>query len=456
MYDKPPFAVRRQPQPRRDRAQRRSSASRSSTCGRRCSRAAAGTLSGGNQQKVVLARELSRPLKLLIVAQPTRGLDVGSMEFVHRRIVQRTRRGHGGRAGLDRTGRGARTRRPDRGDVPRPDRRRGAGGDAGRADRPADGRARPRHGRGSAGRRGMTRSDGQGRRGRAEPRRAARTSSCPQRRRGRAGACSTRTSTADRASSPLLAFVVRAGVRRDPDRDRRRADADVARLLLPAPDGHVQRTPGARSRRPTRRCSAARSSTPNSLYSNGGVPIFRPISDTLVNAAPLILGGLAVAVAFRAGLFNIGVQGQLIMGAIAAGYVGFAWHLPIGHPPARRAARRHPRRRDLGRHRRLAQGADRRARGDHDDHAQLRRRTTSSATCSASTASRRRTRHEATSQLHRQLGAAAAPVRRTCTPGSSSRSSPRSGCWWLLSRSTLGFTSARRSARTRSPRAPPA
>jgi ABC-type uncharacterized transport system ATPase subunit len=49
--------------------------------------AAAGTLSGGNQQKVVLARELSRPLKLLIVAQPTRGLDVGSMEFVHRRIV---------------------------------------------------------------------------------------------------------------------------------------------------------------------------------------------------------------------------------------------------------------------------------------------------------------------------------------------------------------------------------
>jgi simple sugar transport system ATP-binding protein len=49
--------------------------------------AQASTLSGGNQQKVVLARELSRPLKLLIVAQPTRGLDVGSMEFVHRRIV---------------------------------------------------------------------------------------------------------------------------------------------------------------------------------------------------------------------------------------------------------------------------------------------------------------------------------------------------------------------------------
>ena len=55
--------------------------------------AAATTLSGGNQQKVVLARELSRPLKLLIVAQPTRGLDVGSMEFVHRRIVAERDRG---------------------------------------------------------------------------------------------------------------------------------------------------------------------------------------------------------------------------------------------------------------------------------------------------------------------------------------------------------------------------
>jgi simple sugar transport system ATP-binding protein len=57
------------------------------------SAAAANTLSGGNQQKVVLARELSRPLKLLVVAQPTRGLDVGSMEFVHRRIVAERDRG---------------------------------------------------------------------------------------------------------------------------------------------------------------------------------------------------------------------------------------------------------------------------------------------------------------------------------------------------------------------------
>lgn len=46
-----------------------------------------GRLSGGNQQKVVLARELSRPLRLFIAAQPTRGIDVGSIEFVHKQIV---------------------------------------------------------------------------------------------------------------------------------------------------------------------------------------------------------------------------------------------------------------------------------------------------------------------------------------------------------------------------------
>jgi ABC-type uncharacterized transport system ATPase subunit len=47
-----------------------------------------GTLSGGNQQKAIVAREFSRPIHLLIAAQPTRGLDVGSIEFIHRQIVK--------------------------------------------------------------------------------------------------------------------------------------------------------------------------------------------------------------------------------------------------------------------------------------------------------------------------------------------------------------------------------
>ncbi len=49
---------------------------------------AAGTLSGGNQQKVIVAREFSRPLKVLIANQPTRGLDVGSIEYIHKEIIK--------------------------------------------------------------------------------------------------------------------------------------------------------------------------------------------------------------------------------------------------------------------------------------------------------------------------------------------------------------------------------
>jgi simple sugar transport system ATP-binding protein len=92
LYDQPPFAsgpamnlaaIARNATERVDEFDVRTSSTTAS----------ANTLSGGNQQKVVLARELSRPLKLLIVAQPTRGLDVGSMEFVHRRIVAERDRG---------------------------------------------------------------------------------------------------------------------------------------------------------------------------------------------------------------------------------------------------------------------------------------------------------------------------------------------------------------------------
>jgi len=52
-----------------------------------------GSLSGGNQQKVIVARELTRPVKLLIASQPTRGLDVGSIEFIHQRIIDARNQG---------------------------------------------------------------------------------------------------------------------------------------------------------------------------------------------------------------------------------------------------------------------------------------------------------------------------------------------------------------------------
>lgn len=49
----------------------------------------ASNLSGGNQQKVIVAREFSRPIKFLVASQPTRGLDVGSIEYIHERLIQK-------------------------------------------------------------------------------------------------------------------------------------------------------------------------------------------------------------------------------------------------------------------------------------------------------------------------------------------------------------------------------
>ncbi|MEO6126369.1 MAG: ABC transporter ATP-binding protein [Ilumatobacteraceae bacterium] len=56
---------------------------------------ATGKLSGGNQQKVIVAREISRPLQLAIACQPTRGVDVGSIEYIHERLVELRDRGLG-------------------------------------------------------------------------------------------------------------------------------------------------------------------------------------------------------------------------------------------------------------------------------------------------------------------------------------------------------------------------
>jgi simple sugar transport system permease protein len=69
---------------------------------------------------------------------------------------------------------------------------------------------------------------------------------------------------------------------------------------------------------------------PNLATPHNPLLAFYPLSDTFVAAAPLILTGLSVALAFRAGLFNIGAQGQFIFGSIAASYVGFHFHLSIG------------------------------------------------------------------------------------------------------------------------------
>jgi general nucleoside transport system ATP-binding protein len=87
IYDQPPFGIGLRLRP--DEIAR-SAAERIAQFDVRTpsAEAAVGTLSGGNQQKVIVARELSRPLKLFVAAQPTRGVDVGSIEFIHQQIVR--------------------------------------------------------------------------------------------------------------------------------------------------------------------------------------------------------------------------------------------------------------------------------------------------------------------------------------------------------------------------------
>jgi general nucleoside transport system ATP-binding protein len=55
----------------------------------------AGTLSGGNQQKVIVAREFSRDLQVMVLDQPTRGIDVGSIEFIHKQTILKRDAGTG-------------------------------------------------------------------------------------------------------------------------------------------------------------------------------------------------------------------------------------------------------------------------------------------------------------------------------------------------------------------------
>jgi general nucleoside transport system permease protein len=68
---------------------------------------------------------------------------------------------------------------------------------------------------------------------------------------------------------------------------------------------------------------------PSAIGSGNFSAIFGPLSETMVNATPLILVGLSVGLAFRAGLFNIGGQGQIILGACASGFVAFHYHMPM-------------------------------------------------------------------------------------------------------------------------------
>ncbi|TCC27616.1 ABC transporter permease [Kribbella speibonae] len=104
----------------------------------------------------------------------------------------------------------------------------------------------------------------------------------------------------------------------------------VGAILIIVGDEQVQRAVGYFGAAPMDTVSAALTAVGEAYKSLavGALGGWTPISESLTQATPLICGGLAVSLAFRTGLFNIGAQGQLITGAILASYVGFAWHLP--------------------------------------------------------------------------------------------------------------------------------
>ena len=114
----------------------------------------------------------------------------------------------------------------------------------------------------------------------------------------------------------------------------------VGAVLIAVSDSEVQERAGYFFGRPQDTVSAAWTAVTEAYIAlfeasvvNLGASSFtqavRPITETLVQGTPLVAAGLAVALAFRAGMFNIGAEGQIIAASVAAAYVGFAWDLPV-------------------------------------------------------------------------------------------------------------------------------
>ena len=114
----------------------------------------------------------------------------------------------------------------------------------------------------------------------------------------------------------------------------------VSALLIAVADPAVRGAAGYFFARPTDLLSAAADAVGGAyaaLFQGAVIDLgagtvtaaIRPLTESLVVGAPLIAAGLAVGLAFRAGLFNIGAEGQIILGAIGASYVGFALDLPV-------------------------------------------------------------------------------------------------------------------------------
>jgi ABC-type uncharacterized transport system permease subunit len=115
----------------------------------------------------------------------------------------------------------------------------------------------------------------------------------------------------------------------------------IGGVLIAAADPDVQAAAGYFFARPTDLISAAWESVSSAyialfqgaIYNTQSETLaggFKSLADTMTASVPLIFAGLGIGIGFRAGMFNIGAQGQIILGAIFAGYIGFAFQLPPG------------------------------------------------------------------------------------------------------------------------------
>ena len=265
------------------------------------------SLSGGNQQKLVVGRELSRGPELFVAAQPTRGLDVAAAAFVHSELAELRRRGAGvllvslelteilalaDRIVVMSGGQIAGETTPGEVDVTTLGRWMTGGGLDGRA---RTGRSRLMSATGNDSRPPGPQS--------ADPRPGAYRPPAGEPRRGMAAELQR---TLDSAGS-TVARSAAADLAQGAGRAAAIFVATVlAALVLAAP------------------LIIAAGSDPFAAYGalyDGSLGGQRPVAETLVSMTPLLFGGLAVAIAFQAGLFNIGVEGQLVAGGLAAGVV---------------------------------------------------------------------------------------------------------------------------------------
>ena len=295
------------------------------------------TLSGGNQQKVVVARAMSKDLRLLVASQPTRGLDVGSIEFIHRRIVEERDKGIpcvivsteldevlnlADRIAVMYRGRIV-------GIVPGNTSRDVLGlMMAGVPLEEAEAQAAVQHTTMGVLDEEAAEEQAQAEAAPDEEGISERTDRHPAHRsRGRGTQGPQRVAGQDILSGSWLVSILAVVI------------VVLGAILIAFADPRVQETAGYFFARPTDFFAAVWdkvSSAYSALFrgaifdwqANTAVRSIRPLTESLVNATPLILTGLAVAIPFRAGMLNIGGQGQVVLGALTAGWLGYAIALP--------------------------------------------------------------------------------------------------------------------------------